>query len=394
MVNILDVPKQRYHDASRWLRTLFESRKVEPVHSKKIRPALEEMAEIGDLDLSSEESTETRRLRDEFYIEIEARKEGLERTQAYPVLSHYTPIQNLQSMIGLVASPDFGRDALRLRSWNLNCVLEVPFVRGVNRGGEGQYSEEVSFFVAGSLSPLIEQNGRYVVDPTGDNYEKVALGSEERALLIMPWHIVLQEDVLGIASADKGELQPVLSTLGTREEKMRRGISIHRPDILIIVHKEKQETIEQVLSGIEDPDLREELQRQILFLDDDEIRNCTESVAGQRYFNTLIDHIVNASGGLVQRARILDVCAMASRFDPLDLSPDRVGFNSIEHLKRVYGEWRPKIESTKKALFGSFYQYTFYHIYRRLCQQGNFYPTKEEFFDEALKLAEEITYGS
>lgn len=270
----------------------------------------------------------------EILQEIEDRSRIIQKTGICPILTHFTATDNLLSMLAKTNDAEFGSDALRIRIHEINEQLGIT-----SKKGWGSDRGRVSFYVAGLDRQILRKDDGLAIEPISYEVNSAARMDEhgETAIYVLPWFAVMGDDFTSFDQADAGELQLDLDPSGSRDALIKRGVSLVNPLVQILVPKVHEEKFRDAIAAINNPELKQQLLRQIYFVTPDEANEISVKIRNNAFTGTLVENI--AERNEVSTYSIYDQAAVYSIINPRKFTRRFLGFNYAFEIREYIKEY-------------------------------------------------------
>jgi hypothetical protein len=326
-------------------------------------------ATAADTDLSGNETYI------EFSKRVDACAEYIKQHPGLPILSHFTPIDNMLDMIESTSKPELGTDALRIRPINVNEALGIDVQTGYGMG----YAGTVSYFLSGNHS--IEVDEPNTAKSKGEGLE-CAKFVPSYVVLLCPLRTVVKDNIDGANYQGGGEINIHFSANGNRDELLKCGLNILDPEVQIVIHQDDKVEFRKHLGHLP-AETKSLIEHKLHVVSDEESEQMHEQIINHS-FDTKFNEMIAKSTGTSQE-QLLEINALSSMFDigTQDLSQD-----PAKRMKSAVRIW--STDPVKGLLDDFAFPYVFKEVLQRLAKRHINIPDRKVFFREVERLAKEI----
>ena len=333
-------------------------------------------------------------VREQFLNTVKTRQSELNQMGAFPMIGHFSQLENFSMMVESSNNPEFGEDAFRIRTVEALETLNI-----LPKKGWGQGEGEISFYR--NCQEMHQSPSDLSSLPSVENWEKspkVVSSSDKNSrpcfYVVTPWYTTIRENVEnyygkggkeGANQKSNGSREllmvPSEETLFSRESSIKNGLKIVDQDIQIIILDDNREIVENQLSTITDPNLREKVRKQIIFANNDQANQIGERIGSNTYWTKYVKWMTDNHG--IDQDKLLETAAIMSLITPDDGDSNQF-FKHKPHF--IDGTNREKLFLLDPVSNRSDFLYMSNQVMKSFYVENILYPTAEEFFDRSLKI--------
>lgn len=312
----------------------------------------------------------------EFSKRVDVCAEYIKQHPGLPILSHFTPIDNVLDMLDSSTDQQMGADSLRIRPANINDTLDIKVETGYGMG----YAGTVSFFLSGTHSIEVDESNSAKSRGEGAVCAKFV---PSYVVLLCPLRTVVKDDLNGANYQGGNEINIHFSNEGAREDQLKRGLNLLDPEVFFIIREEDEAEFKRHLETMPAA-VRTSIEKKIRFVNNETAERIHKQITDHTFDSEFNDMLAKASG--TTNDQLLELNAISSMFDiaTQDLSKD-----SVEKMRTIVKIW--KTDPVKGLLNEFGFPYTFKEVMQRLSKKNIHFPDRKMFFREAMNLASELT---